>query len=107
MKQEEMQNLINSMREKLGEESAGKIADDLGTLITDNTAMNNSIETRDNAIKTLKQDKENLLAVNGNLLQQVAVGETNFPNNKREEKKEEQKHYSFKNAFDEKGNFKD
>ena len=106
MNEEQMENLINSIRQKLGDENAGVIMDDLGTIITANATMNNTIKTQENKIKTLKQDKDNLLAVNGNLLQQVPMGQTDFPNNKREEKKEEQKHYSFKNAFDEKGNFK-
>ena len=43
MKKEELENLINSMQEKIGEDASGLIADDLGTLITDNTKMNSEI----------------------------------------------------------------
>lgn len=108
MKKEEMESLTASMQEKLGKEASAKIADDLGKLITDNAQMNKEIENRNSQITKLKQDKENLIATNGNLLQQVAMGE-DFSSNvitRKQEQKEEEKPFSFKDCFDEKGNFK-
>lgn len=104
MKKDEMDNLINNVRTKLGEENAGLIADDLATLMTDNTTVNTIILQKDNEINKLKQDKENLISVNGNLLQQVG-----FP--QKEDEKEEEKpknnphDFDFKKAFNEKGEF--
>lgn len=105
MKTEDFENIINSMRTKLGEENSALIADDLGTLITDNTQMNSEIKTKDTQISKLKQDKENLITSNGNLLQQISMGDdtSSRPSNKKEEK--EDKKFSFKSCFDEKGNF--
>lgn len=105
MKNEDFENLINSMRTKLGEENSALIADDLGTLITDNSQMNNDLKNRDSQISKLKQDKENLITSNGNLLQQISMGDdiSSRPSSKKEEK--EEKEFSFKSCFDEKGNF--
>lgn len=106
MKKEDFEALTNSMQEKLGKEATSKIADDLGKLITDNAQMNKEIENRDNQITKLKQEKENLITTNGNLLQQVAMGEDFISSrSKKEEQEEKAKPFSFKSCFDEKGNF--
>lgn len=60
------------------------------------------MQNKDNEITKLKQTNENLLKVNANLFQQVGVGEDKtIKNNETNEKK-----FSLKDAFDEKGNFK-
>lgn len=107
MKNEDMQNFVENIREKIGEENSGLIADDLGTLITDNASMNSQLENKDKKIEKLEKDKENLISANGNLLQQIGMGEETPRNfNKNNEEKEEDKKFSFKTAFDEKGRFK-
>ena len=106
MKKEEMENLTTSIQEKLGKEASAKIADDLGKLITDNAQMNKEIENRNSQITKLKQEKENLITTNGNLLQQVAMGEDlTFLGSQNKQKEEPKKPFSFKDCFDEKGNF--
>lgn len=107
MKKEDFDNLTKSMQEKLGKEASAKIADDIGKLITDNTQMNNEISKRDNEINKLKQDKENLIATNSSLLQQVGMSTEDFSTSKKPKEDEvENKPFSFKSCFDEKGNFK-
>lgn len=106
MKNEEMQNLINGIQEKIGKDASGLISDDLGMLLTDNTKMNKEITNKDSEINKLKDQKEKLIATNGNLLQQISMGsEEDFKNinNKKEEKP---KKFNFKDAFDTKGHFK-
>lgn len=105
MKTDEMKTLTDSIQEKLGKEAVGKIADDLGRIITDNAQMNTELENRDNTIKQLNSDKELLTTTNGKLLQQISMGEE-VPRKKETEPKEKPKPYSFKSAFDEKGRFK-
>jgi hypothetical protein len=61
------------------------------------------LQNKDNEITKLKQTNENLLKVNANLFQQVGV-EDNTIKNKNNETNE--KKFSLKDAFDEKGNFK-
>lgn len=103
MKNNEMETFTNTLREKLGEENSALIADDLGTLITDNSTMNSTLESKDKEIEQLRKTNENLIKVNGNLLQQVSMGEDTQSFSKKEEN--EKKPFSFKSAFDDKGNF--
>ena len=108
MKNEEMQNLINGIQEKIGKDASGLISDDLGMLLTDNTKMNKEITNKDSEINKLKDQKEKLIATNGNLLQQISMGsEEDFKNiNNKKEEKEKPKKFNFKDAFDTKGHFK-
>lgn len=105
MKNKEFEEKLNSIQEKLGKDNSSKIADDIGILITDNATTNKALEDKDKEIAKLKAEKENLISVNGSLLQQVAMGvETDLePEGK---KKEEKKIIDFRLGFDEKGNFK-
>ncbi len=105
MKQDEMKKLTDSIQEKIGKDASALIADDLGILITDNAQMNTNIENRESEIDKLKQDKENLITTNGNLLQQIGMGEEQ-PLHKKETIEEKPKVFSFKTAFDDKGRFK-
>lgn len=107
MKNEDMQKIVNSIQEKIGNEASGLISDDLGMLITDNTNMNKDLTNKENEINKLKQQKEQLIATNGNLLQQVSMGnQDDFKNNIHTKQDEEpKKPFSFKAQFDEKGNF--
>ena len=103
MKEKEFEKSIKDMKEKLGEENSGLILDDLGLLITDNSAMNKTLKEKEEQIEQLKKDKENLLNVNANLFQQVSMGEEEETKEKEDQKS---KPFDFRSAFDEKGNFK-
>ena len=105
MKQEEFQNKMNSIQEKIGEDASNLILDEIGILLTDNQEMNNRITDKEKEIERLRKTNETLQNVNGNLLQQVAMAEE--PINKREKQPEEEKKpFDFRTAFDEYGNFK-
>lgn len=107
MKTEDMQNLINGIQEKIGKDASGLISDDLGMIITDNTNMNKDLTNKENEINKLKDQKEKLIATNGNLLQQISMGEEeNFFTKNKKEEKEKPKKFNFKDAFDTKGHFK-
>lgn len=108
MQEKEFEKVTKSIQDKLGKENVGLIADDLGKLITDNASMNDLIKQKDEQISKLKLDKEALITTNGNLLQQVAMGDEDSLSNKNESKKEDEprKPFDYRSAFDEKGNFK-
>lgn len=107
MKKEDMDKLINGIQEKIGKEASGLISDDLGMLITDNANMNKDLTNKDNEINKLIDQKDKLIATNGNLLQQISMGEEeNFFTKNKKEEKEEPKKFNFKDAFDMKGHFK-
>lgn len=103
MKKEELQQLFNGIQEKIGAENYSKMADDLGVLLTDNETMNNTIANKNKEIEQLNKSNEILITANGNLLQQVSMGEEPTKPNSVEDNKPK---FSLKDAFDEKGEFK-
>ena len=72
MTNKDLEEKLNSMQEKLGEEASNLILDDIAFLINDNKQMNTKLDEKDEKIKTLEKRNENLQIVNGNLLQQVS-----------------------------------
>lgn len=107
MTEKEFEKITKSIQDKLGKENTSLIADDLGKLITDNATMNKDLKGRDERISKLEQDKEALITSNGNLLQQVAMGDEGGLINKNESKEDEApKPFDYRSVFDEKGNFK-
>lgn len=107
MTEKEFEKITKSIQDKLGKENTSLIADDLGKLITDNGTMNADLRGRDERISKLEKDKEALITTNGNLLQQVAMGDEGGLINKNEPKEDEpKKPFDYRSVFDEKGNFK-
>lgn len=104
MQNDDLEAITSSIKSKLGEEATALIADDLGTLITKNTQVYNSMLAKDNEITKLKDDKEKLVIANGNLLQQVPIGTSSKA--PKEDDEVEKKSFNFRSVFDEKGNFK-
>lgn len=104
MQKEDMQKLFNGIEKKIGKENYSKMADDLGVILTDNENMNNTISNKDKEIEQLNKNNEMLITANGNLLQQIGMGEE--PPKPNEQKEEPKQKISLKSAFDEKGNFK-
>lgn len=104
MEEEKINNLINSIKSKIGEESSALISDDLASLISSNATVVESIKNKDKEIGNLKNQNHNLVLANGNLLQQVSF--VPKKDEKEDEKEEENKKITFDDIFDEKGNFK-
>lgn len=106
MKEEDFKSITDSIQEKLGKESSGIIADDIGKLLTLSSQSINTINSKDNEIKSLKDTNEKLVLANGNLLQQIPMASDYDKHQSKEEVKEEKKSFNLRSAFDSKGNFK-
>ena len=106
MESKKLEDLLNKMQEKIGKEASSKILDDIGILTTENNLANTEIKKRNDEITKLKSDKEQLQETNMSLLQQVKMTNDNFGEIKPKETEEERKPISFKEVFDENGNFK-
>lgn len=105
MKNEEYQKKFDSILEKVGNDAGNLILDDVGLLITDNKQMNDDLIAKDKEIENLKKMNTTLQNINGNLLQQVSMGvDTSIED--KQKIKEPEKEFDFRNAFDDKGNFK-
>lgn len=108
MKKEEFDNKVNSMLEKIGNDSANLILDDVGILLNDNVNMNEEITKKDKEIQDLKRTNETLQKVNGNLLQQIGMQEEKKPqeDEKIQNVKENGKPIiNFRAGLDKNGNF--
>lgn len=106
MKNDEFKKLVEGLQEKLGKENSSIIADDLGTLISDNITMNKTLEDKDRVIKEKDELNQKLVFANSSLLQQVGVPEDTpkKSTSKNIEEVEEEK-ISWDDCFDKKGNF--
>ena len=104
MKEEDIKQITDSIKEKLGEETYATISDDIGILFTKNTEVQNQIVELNENVNGLTEKNSKLASANASLLQQVPMGLDNSkPSQIDEESKEP---FNFKSLFDEKGNFK-
>lgn len=104
MNSEELNTLLNSINEKLGEENSALISDDLGNLITKNTEVYNTLSNKEKEIDRLNNLNQKLISANGSLLQQVGAGFEKNPHDTEDDPPK--KSFDFRDAFDEKGHFK-
>lgn len=95
---------LNKMQEKIGKDNAGKIADDIASLLSYENSRNKDIKKKDSEIEKLKKDKDMLIEANGNLLQQISAEQEEVIKTQKEEK-EEKKPINIRDAFDKYGNF--
>lgn len=98
--------ITNSIKTKLGEEEAGKIADDLASLIINDKTLNETISNKDKEIEKLKTDKDLLVSANANLLLKIPAGKESDESFYNDNKKEtEPKFFDFRQCFKD-GKFK-
>lgn len=100
-----LEEKLKEMQKKLGKENSSKIADDIATIISYDSARSKDIKNKDEEIIKLRNDKEMLITANGNLLQQISSESEEILKPKIEEQ-EDKKPFDFRSVFDEKGNFK-
>lgn len=106
MTNKEMEDLTNRIQEKIGKEASGLIADDLGLLISDTSKVNQEYYDRTEEISKLKEQKEKLIETNGNLLQQITMGEESPKRpSQHQEIDEEEISISWNDCFDSKRKF--
>lgn len=94
-----IEEYTSRIQEKLGKEEAGKIADDIASILTYDNKLQKDIKSRDDEIIKLKKDKEMLIEANGNLLQQIPLGKEEPPI----KEDDEPRNFDFKSVFDKNG----
>ena len=105
MKEEILKDITSSISEKLGEENASIIADDIGKLITANTQTIETINSLKEQVSTLEDTRDKLVKANASLLQQIpAVAD--YEKHQTAAEEEETKTFDFHTVFDKNGNFK-
>lgn len=106
MKSNEFKEITDEMQSKIGEENSALIADNFATIISDNLQMNDEMDKKDKEIEQLKQDKENLMNTNMNLLRQIPIKKEEIKNKETDNKVEKASNFDYSSVFDEDGNFK-
>ena len=66
--------ITENIKQKLGDENSGKIADDIASLLVHDKALNDEIKNKNDEITRLKNDKDILVNANANLLQKLPLG---------------------------------
>lgn len=108
MTYEELETLVNSIREKIGKDASALISEDLLNIVSNYKLGIDEVEKLTSEVNTLKSEKDELLKVNGRLFQKVGF--------EKEEVKDEiiEKHEDEKSAdeiiedlIDEKGEIRD
>lgn len=99
-----IEEITNSIKEKLGDEESGKIADDLASLLIHDKTLTDSIQNKDKEIQKLKDDKDLLVNANANLLLKIPAGKENDDTFTEPEEKEP-KIFDFREVFKD-GKFK-
>lgn len=110
MQDDDVIKFQESLEKKLGKDQMALIADDMGTLITQNASVQETMRSQTAQITDLKNRNEQLIAANGNLFKQISVSNTDKdePGSRFDKSGEpEPKPIRLKDVFDEKGNFKD
>ncbi len=103
MKEEDIKQITNSIKEKLGEENSALIADDIGLLLSKKIKVQNQIKEKDSTINDYKDKNEKLVLANGRLLQQVPIG---IDDNPKKEEQNPSEPFNYESLFDEKGKLK-
>ena len=97
--------ITNSIKEKLGDEESGKIADDLANLLIHDKSLNDTLHNKDTEIEKLKKDKDLLVSANANLLLKIPAGKVDDDEFSQNEKTEEYKPFDYRTVFQD-GKFK-
>lgn len=100
-----IEDITNSIKNKLGEEESGKIADDLANLLIHDKSLNDSISEKDKNISKLKDDKDILVQANANLLSKIPMGKASDDSFENQKEDESPKVFDYRDIF-EKGRFK-
>lgn len=106
MQNKEMNDIIEEIKGKIGEEKSALINDKLTTILSDNSTMNALIDKQKEEITKKDKEKNDLIEANGKLVQQVTAGILNNDEGNSSQTQNEPKLHSKSDIFDENGNFK-
>ena len=98
------EEITNNIKEKIGDEASGKIADDLANLIIYEKNKDDLIKDNENKIKKLQEDKDLLVQANANLLGKIPMGKAD-DENFGEPKEEKETFFDYRTVFKD-GRFK-
>lgn len=99
----EIEDITNSIKSKLGDEEAGKIADDLASLLIYDKSQKDKLTEDSSKIQKLQEDKDLLVQANANLLGKIPMGKAEDDDFAKKE--EPEKPFDYRTIF-QNGRFK-
>ena len=90
---------------KLGDEEAGKIADDLANLLIYEKTKEDKLKESNNKITKLQTDKDLLVQANANLLGKIPMGKDDEDEFEVKKEKEDARFFDYRTVF-QNGRFK-
>lgn len=108
MSYEELATLVNTIREKIGEDASAMVSEDLLNIISNYKLGIDEVEKLTGEVDSLKAEKDELLKVNGKLFQKVGF-EKEVVEDEILEKHEDEKTADeiIEDLIDERGEIKD
>lgn len=89
MSYEDLETLVTGIKDKVDEKSGAIISEDLLGIMSNYKTLEDGIKERDDEIKKLQADKDELLAVNGRLFQKIGFDKQESPEEAQPQVKEE------------------
>lgn len=77
---DDVEKAVSSIKEKIGEENAALVSDELATVLSSSKAASEQMEDYAKTVETLKSDKENLVNANAKLFQRLGFEDKNHEN---------------------------
>ena len=108
MSYEELETLVNAIREKIGEDASAMVSEDLLNIVSNYKLGIDEVERLTGEVDSLKVEKDELLKVNGKLFQKVGF-EKEVVEDEIIEKHEDEKTADeiIEDLIDERGEIKD
>lgn len=108
MSYEELETLVNAIREKIGEDASAMVSEDLLNIVSNYKLGIDEVERLTGEVDNLKAEKDELLKVNGKLFQKVGF-EKEVVEDEIVEKHEDEKTADeiIEDLIDERGEIKD
>ena len=100
-----IEDITNSIKDKLGDEESGKIADDLANLLIYEKTQEDTITENNSKIKKLQEDKDLLVQANANLLGKIPMGKVDDEDFGESKKETDPQFFDYRSVF-QNGRFK-
>ena len=100
-----IEDITNSIKDKLGDEESGKIADDLANLLIYEKTQEDTITENNSKIKKLQEDKDLLVQANANLLGKIPMGKADDEDFGESKKETDPQFFDYRSVF-QNGRFK-
>ncbi len=105
MDSKRLDDITNSIKEKLGDENIALISDDLGDLLSENSNTISTLNDLNKKINDMQEKNEMLVKANSRLLSQIPM-EVEDAKEQEKEESSKSKEFTLMDLFDDKGHFK-